>query len=126
MQKFYRRASMAKAKQIEETALLEQTVELPLVEQIDDSVASANEDDCLYFKYKQSCEEEVPAGTPYSDMEAWKIREEYTRITGLVPADDLSLDAMIKVMFNNFMVEQQIGYQMEVMQDQIERGVFTA
>ena len=120
---------MAKAKQIENTAMLEQTVELPTVEQIDDdieSVESADETTSEATDEAAELSNEVPKGTPYSDMEAWKIREEYARITGLVPADDLPLSAMIQVMFNNFMLEQQMGYQLEVMQDQIARGVFTA
>jgi hypothetical protein len=119
---------MAKAKQIEEAAQQEQTVELPTVEQIDDAIDATDEVEANNNTDDEITEllNEVPAGTPYSDMEAWKIREEYTRITGLVPADDLPISDMIQAMFNNFMLEQQIGYQMEVMQDQIERGVFTA
>jgi hypothetical protein len=117
---------VAKAKQIEDTALLEQTVELPTVEQNDDNAKSIESTDEMTNKSTDESLNEVPKGTPYSDMSASKIREEYTRITGLVPADDLPLSAMIQVMFNNFMLEQQMGYQMEVMQDQIARGVFTA
>ena len=109
---------MAKAKQIEDTALLEQTVELPTAEQIDvESVETTDKAAAL--------SNEVPKGTPYSDMSAWKIREEYTRITGLIPTDDFPLIVMIQAMLNNFMLEQQMGYQMEVVQDQIARGVFT-
>lgn len=124
---------MAKAKKIEDTALLEQTVELPIVEQNDECVETieiadetTNEKTLAATKESTELSNEVPKGTPYSDMPAWKIREEYTRITGLIPADDLPLSSMIQTMFNNFMLEQQMGYQMEVMQDQIARGVFTA
>lgn len=123
---------MAKAKQIEDTALLEQTVKLPVVKQTDDGIEIIEiietADETTNEQDKEAAESlnEVPRGTPYSDMPAWKIREEYTRITGLIPTDDFPMSSMIQAMFNNFMLEQQMGYQLEVMQDQIARGVFTA